>query len=119
MATPRSKSACTLGSQEVGKLNLPSFSSCWPNALQLIATVISPATNSLHFSFIDVLPIANGRQSLARGKHVGTAVAKHLLRVKARRRHARCPEVGGWHIRWQHCSQARPLSRCAKGVDVQ
>ena len=31
IATPRSNSACTLGSQEVGKLSLPSFSSCWPN----------------------------------------------------------------------------------------
>jgi len=27
-----SNSACTLGSQEVGKTTLPSFSSCWPIA---------------------------------------------------------------------------------------
>src|SRR5215475_4417598 len=33
MATPRSNSACTLGSQEVGKLTLPSFSSCWLQVL--------------------------------------------------------------------------------------
>src|SRR5438552_3509549 len=45
MATPRSNSACTLGSQEVGKLSLPSFSSCWPNALQVSAAVIA-ATNT-------------------------------------------------------------------------
>ena len=48
IATPRSNSACTLGSQEVGKLSLPSFSSCWPKALQLSAAVI-PATSIRHF----------------------------------------------------------------------
>src|SRR5262245_35816245 len=51
IATPRSNSACTLGSQEVGKLSLPSFSSCWPNALQLSAAVI-PATSTSDFGFM-------------------------------------------------------------------
>src|SRR5262245_30850658 len=51
IATPRSNSACTLGSQEVGKLSLPSFSSCWPNALQLSAAVI-PATSNSDFGFM-------------------------------------------------------------------
>src|SRR5438309_4158039 len=51
IATPRSNSACTLGSQEVGKLSLPSFSSCWPNALQLSATVM-PATSIRYFRFM-------------------------------------------------------------------
>src|SRR4029450_11175864 len=39
MATPRSKSACTLGSQEVGKLTLPSLSSCWLQALPVSSAV--------------------------------------------------------------------------------
>src|SRR5262249_44768691 len=51
MATPRSNSACTLGSQEVGKLSLPSFSSCWPKALQLSAAVM-PAISIRHFRFM-------------------------------------------------------------------
>ena len=51
IATPRSNSACTLGSQEVGKLTLPSFSSCWPKALQFSAAVI-PATSIRHFGFM-------------------------------------------------------------------
>src|SRR5262249_17180080 len=51
IATPRSNSACTLGSQDVGKLSLPSLSSCWPNALQFSAAVI-PATNTSDFAFM-------------------------------------------------------------------
>src|SRR5207344_2796411 len=52
IATPRSSSACTLGSQEVGKLSLPSFSSCWPKALQPSAADIAAASIrhfGLHF----------------------------------------------------------------------
>src|SRR5262245_41823205 len=51
IATPRSNSAWTLGSQEVGKLSLPSFSSCWPRAPQLSAAVI-PMTSIRYFGFM-------------------------------------------------------------------
>ena len=50
IATPRSNSACTLGSQEVGKVSLPSFSSCcWPKALEPSATDIA-ATSTRHLN---------------------------------------------------------------------
>src|SRR5437763_16932691 len=64
IATPRSNSACTLGSQEVGKLSLPSFSSC-PKALQLSAAVI-PATNIRRFRFMGTSKraIAHDRRGL-------------------------------------------------------
>src|SRR5215813_6390080 len=45
IATPRSNSACTLGSQEVAKFTLPSLSSCCAIALLASATVVSPALN--------------------------------------------------------------------------
>src|SRR6516165_992624 len=60
IATPRSNSACTLGSQEEGKLSLPSFSSCWPNALQPRATVM-PAASIRYFRFMGNLPDARPR----------------------------------------------------------
>src|SRR5439155_2133009 len=56
MATPRSNSACTLASQDVGKLTLPSFSSCCENALKLSAAEDRPATNIKHLRFIAFLP---------------------------------------------------------------
>src|SRR5215468_8455024 len=54
MATPRSNSACTLGSQEVGKLTLPSFWSSWVAAPPASAAVIRPAANNVrpHCMFI-------------------------------------------------------------------
>src|SRR5262245_31126782 len=51
MATPRSNSACTLGSQEVGKLSLPSFSSCCPRALPL-SVAVSAATSIRRLGFM-------------------------------------------------------------------
>src|SRR5215203_4408353 len=57
MATPRSNSACTFGSQEVGKLNLPSFSSCWANALPVSKATMMLAEISRHFDLMVELPI--------------------------------------------------------------
>src|SRR5262245_11873193 len=54
IATPRSNSTCTLGSQEVAKFTLPSLSSCWAIALLASATVVSPAVNKSRLS--DMLP---------------------------------------------------------------
>src|SRR6267142_2750334 len=56
MATPRSNSACTLASQVVGKLTLPSFSSCCENAPKLSAAEVRPATNIKHLRFIASSP---------------------------------------------------------------
>src|SRR5215471_5043899 len=57
MATPRSNSACTLGSQEVGKLTLPSFWSSWAATPPASAAVIRPAANNVrpHGMFIECL----------------------------------------------------------------
>src|SRR5437763_1670800 len=51
MATPRSNAACTAGSQEVAKLTLPSFSSCWAKTLQVSAPEML-ATKNRCLSFI-------------------------------------------------------------------
>src|SRR5262245_30538738 len=47
IATPRSNSACTLGSQEVGKESFPSFSSCWAATGPLSMAVTRPASTIL------------------------------------------------------------------------
>src|SRR5262245_35000177 len=48
IATPRSNSACTFGSQEVGKLSVPSLSSCcWAKAPEASAAVIRAAARSV------------------------------------------------------------------------
>ena len=52
IATPRSNSACTLGSQEVGKLSFPSFSSCWAAAGPLSAAMMV-ATTMTDFGFME------------------------------------------------------------------
>src|SRR5262249_53959780 len=61
MATPRSNSACTLGSQEVGKLTLPSFSSCWLHVLPVNAMVMRLAAIIRYFGFMVVSPMENAR----------------------------------------------------------
>jgi hypothetical protein len=62
-----------LGSQEVGKLSLPSFSFCWPKALPFSAAVI-PATSIRHFGFMG----ASGRVRSLTTATVGCS--KHQFR---------------------------------------
>src|SRR5215510_3947718 len=52
MATPRSNSVCTLGSHDVGKLTLPSISSCWLRTLVLSTIVIRLAPIIRYFGFM-------------------------------------------------------------------
>src|SRR5439155_4596658 len=88
IATPRSNSACTFGSQEVGKLSLPSFSSCWPKALPLSAAVI-PATSIKHVGFMGT----SGRVRSLMTAAVGCS--KHRFREAA----IKGQEFGAFH--WQ------------------
>src|SRR2546427_2365718 len=60
MATPRSNSACTLGSQEVGKLTLPSFWSSWAATRLVSAAVIRPAAESVRAT-VETGAILNAR----------------------------------------------------------
>src|SRR5882757_7457433 len=60
MATPRSNSTCTLGSQEMGKSTLPSFSSCWPIAPLASAAVIRPAANKVRPDFVFIVSALSG-----------------------------------------------------------
>src|SRR5262249_20251542 len=61
MATPRSNSICTLESQEVGKLTLPRFSSCWLDALPVSAMVMRLAAIVRYFGFMVGSPMENAR----------------------------------------------------------
>jgi hypothetical protein len=47
IATPRLNSVCTLGLQDVGKVTVPSFWSCWPIASLARAAVIRPVANNM------------------------------------------------------------------------
>src|SRR4051794_23981127 len=60
MATPRSNSACAVGSQEVGKVTLPSFSSCWPIAPLASAAVIRPAANKVRPDCVFIVTLLSG-----------------------------------------------------------
>ena len=61
MATPRSNSVCTLGSQDVGKLTLPSRSSCWLHALVVITVVMRLAPIIRYFGFMANSPMEKVR----------------------------------------------------------
>src|ERR1700693_3702153 len=66
IATPRSNSACTLGSQEVGKTTLPSFSSCWPIAPLASAAVIRPAANKIRPDCVSIVSLLSGLRVMVR-----------------------------------------------------
>ena len=90
IATPRSNSACTLGSQEVGKLSLPSFSSCWPKALQLSAAVIAGDK-------YQTLRLHGHLRAHDLGRPTQWVAAKHHSRMDACRWHQVLPfKVGIW-----------------------
>src|SRR5262249_54988257 len=75
MATPRSNSACTLGSHDVGKLTLPSFSSWSANAPPASAAAeISPAANETR---LDGVFIGNLHVLRSRGRDDPDADASH------------------------------------------
>lgn len=57
----RSNSVCTLGSQEVGKLTLPSLSSCWVHALVVSNVVMRLAPIIRYFDFMANSPMENVR----------------------------------------------------------
>src|SRR5262249_21333690 len=72
MATPRSNSACTFGSQEVGKLSVPSFSSpCCPEAPTVSSAVMRPAAHSVRLDclFIACLPFGSPMTAAICCKH--------------------------------------------------
>src|SRR5712691_10492915 len=64
MATPRSNSACTLGSHEVGKLTLPSLSSCWATAPLASAAVIRPAANKIRLDCVFIVSLLSGLRAM-------------------------------------------------------
>jgi hypothetical protein len=79
MATPRSNSVCTLGSQDVGKLTLPSISSCWLRTLVLSTIVIRLAPIIRYFGFMAFSHRKRGRARPYLFFRIGKKEEVHIL----------------------------------------